>query len=390
MFTDQTLLFSVRRDLPLEKLSDWELALSLHETGWCWELMPRQTQQRLQLPPHPTTQDTGTWYTLGKSLVRPYLLCLLQCRDLHQRFGINDVPHYSAAPGKFYQAMLAGKPISPEAPPRQRQAISDLKPECSDDEEPAPLMNVEEHGTLMDEEDDIFGPQLEDDFDFLKALEDAIEEEQLLEMQRLADEERGIVEREVSDEQLFDDVEEEQDGERGADGADGEDGEHSGDGADGEDDEVGLPAQPVEPVAGADDAEAPRAFLQPRGRLREIPWGCFTIARKRVSGQERAFECRCPFHRKNGTTNCKKTISYSQGNAEHALAAARWWCNQSLKTTTQFDHLKMFEDLMEVPFLPYDLLLEGQIVQAPVGHVKTDVEIATEIRAQSQGRGRGR
>ena len=86
---------------------------------------------------------------------------MLQSHDLHERFGINDVPHYSVAPAKFYQAILAGKPMKTEAPPRQRRAISDLKAECPSDEEPAPVVDDKEHRPLMDEEDDLLGPQLE-------------------------------------------------------------------------------------------------------------------------------------------------------------------------------------------------------------------------------------
>ena len=79
--------------------------------------------------------------------------------------------------------------MKPEAPPCQRRAISDLKAECPSDEEPAPVVDDEEHRPLMDEETDLLGPQLEDDLDFLQAIEDAIQEEELLEMQRLADQE---------------------------------------------------------------------------------------------------------------------------------------------------------------------------------------------------------
>ena len=68
-------------------------------------------------------------------------------------------------------------------------------------------------------------------------------------------------------------------------------------------------------------------------------------------------------------------MAYSPETEEHALAAARWWLNQSRIVSTQQEHLNLFWQLQEVPFYPYDLLLQGQITEGPAGPVKTDVEV---------------
>ena len=359
MYTERNPIFKVRDGLPPDDLSTWELAKLLVDNGWTWRLMPRDLKAREALPPQAATDGPGIWYTLGETLIRPYLLCLHKSHDLHAEFAIEDIPHYFRdAPVKRYQAILAGKPLPPAESKRKRQrAIVDLQPEFQSDEEPLALQD--EAAEEPDDDNGVYGLLAdEEDVDIIKMLEDAIEEEELL-RQMIEQQEVQEPEPENDDVDLV---------EEGA-----------------EDDESEQDAEEPEP-----DAPAPAEGITSFGRLRQIPWGAFVIARKRVDGQEKSLECRCLYHKKNQTTGCKKTISYTADNEGHALAVARWWCNQARDVHTQNDHLKLFEDIMEIPYYPYDVLLQGQIATLE-GEVKTDVQIQKEEReAQKRARGRGR
>ena len=111
-----------------------------------------------------------------------------------------------------------------------------------------------------------------------------------------------------------------------------------------------------------------------------------------MDGQEKSLERRCLYHKnKSRPLAATQTISYSAGNEGHALALARWWCNQARDVHTQKDHFGRFKDIMETPDYPYNVLLQGQIATLPEGEVKSDVQIKKEEReAQKQARGRGR
>ena len=266
MYTKRNPIFKVRDGLPPDDLSTWELAKLLVDNGWTWRLMPRDLKAREALPPQAATDGPGIWYTLGETLIRPYLLCLHKSHDLHAEFAIEDIPHYFRdAPVKRYQAILAGKPLPPAESKRKRQrAIVDLQPEFQSDEEPLALQDEAaeepdddngEYGLLADEED----------VDIIKMLEDAIEEEELL-RQMIEQQEVQEPEPENDDVDLV---------EEGA-----------------EDDESEQDAEEPEP-----DAPAPAEGITSFGRLRKIPWGAFVIARKRVDGQEKSLECRCLYHK---------------------------------------------------------------------------------------------
>ena len=204
--------------------------------------MPRDFKAREALPPQAATDGPGIWYTLGETLIRPYLLCLHKSHDLHAEFAIEDIPHYFRdAPVKRYQAILAGKPLPPAESKRKRQRaiVVDLQPEFQSDEEPLALQDEAaeepdddngEYGLLADEED----------VDIIKILEDAIEEEELL-RQMIEQQEVQEPEPESDDVDLV---------EEGA-----------------EDDESEQDAEEPEP-----DAPAPAEGITSFGRLRKIPW----------------------------------------------------------------------------------------------------------------------
>ena len=155
---------------------------------------------------------------------------------------------------------------------------------------------------------------------------------------------------------------------------------------------------------GADDPAAgdpPPPPPQPGDRrkrigLDQLPWGCFVIARKSAN----IFEARCPFHKKNEKTDCKKTLSFdpSKGQTEaEAQNALHWGCNQAKSYEYQRDHLMPGKRLEHFPQLPYSVLLQDQITQKPdpkdvVSDVQLDslrCERARGGRGGSSSRGRG-
>ena len=93
MYTNKFPLFKVRDGVPLENLSAWELAKLLVDNGWTWHLMPRELKNREALLAHVAIDGPGLWYTLGQTLIKPYLLCLHKSHDLHDQFAIAEVPH---------------------------------------------------------------------------------------------------------------------------------------------------------------------------------------------------------------------------------------------------------------------------------------------------------
>ena len=171
LYTKKSPLFKVRVDMTLGNLMAWEFAKLLVDKGWTWHLMPREIKGREALPPHVATNGPGCWYTLGSTLINSYLLCLHQSRDLHNQFAIAEVPHDSKdAPVKRYQAILAGKPLPPAEPKRERELMLALQPELASDGEALDLQDEVQQGS--DDDNNEYGPLAEEvDIDLINAVE---------------------------------------------------------------------------------------------------------------------------------------------------------------------------------------------------------------------------
>ena len=121
-------------------------------------------------------------------------------------------------------------------------------------------------------------------------------------------------------------------------------------------------------------------------------WGAFDIARKVQQSGKTLWECRCPFHKKSKDTMCKRTIEFTENTKDHALIAARWWCNQALFHTRQKTHRKCFDQILGVPYNPLDVLIAERINEKPVQAPLTDAELDMRERRgrrRDQGRSRG-
>ena len=105
-------LFRPRETLALGDMTAFELGMLLKESGWTWALMPRLKAQRVLLN-HPTDQQTGVWYTTGKTIVPAYAECLLSSQRLLEKYGIMNIPHYAKRPVSDYRDLLQGKALKP-------------------------------------------------------------------------------------------------------------------------------------------------------------------------------------------------------------------------------------------------------------------------------------
>ena len=79
-------------------------------------------------------------------------------------------------------------------------------------------------------------------------------------------------------------------------------------------------------------------------------WGAFSFSLKQPKGTASsssrfgAYECTCPFHRKNDVTGCKKLFSLAGADSkskQEALARARFWATQARNFNRQRDHMFM-------------------------------------------------
>ena len=322
-------LFAVRADVPIEDLSALELALTLQERGWIWEHFPRKIEDRKQLR-HAIADGAGRWYGLGITLIRPYLLALLQSEMLYHKFGTESIPHYTRRPAQDYARILEGKAITDQdAQPERQQQLAD---EYAEGERLAVA-----DGQVGDEEDD--RDVADDGGDDVETLEDAMGK--ALEIYWAEEAEKQVADPE-------------------------DEGNH-----DVFDDEV---APEVPPDDGQQlvviDAVQRRASGS-RRRLVVTQWGCGSYARL-PSG---SYECRCKHHKKTlATPSCKNTFGFEEGSEDLAINACRHWLNQAASHDLQSTHLACMTSVFDVPLFAEEILIRNRIDVAPTD-VQTDDEV---------------
>ena len=345
LYTRSHGVFDVR-ELPLPQLTPFEMVRRLQAEGWEWKLFPKALKDRGSLQ-HDTSLAIGCYYTVGKTLLGPYLQCLLSSGDLLAKFGIQHIPHYGGrAPVKRFEALLKGQEfVLDDQPPARRPA---LRNEFEDDE--APL-----------------------------ALEDAPEEELTIEQvleQQIEEEERRLQREGNPDQPDDEDIVEPGSGDEGA-------------GEPGSDAEDLLESDAMADVAVASDVAEPRG----RQRLEVESWGAIKIARTKNKKGETAFEARCPFHALSKKTGCKKTFTYTAESEEIVSASLRHWGNTARNYDRQRHHMGSMRTCFDVPLQSYDILLAAQIPEADKpapGTIKTDKELDQEELQRQRARGRGR
>ncbi|CAE7037690.1 unnamed protein product [Symbiodinium sp. CCMP2456] len=99
-------LVTVRQGLPLTDSSSYELMKQLELDGWAWSVLPQGPELRRQLCYR--AGDTKTWYCPAGALPHKlYLVALLECA----RLELEMVPHWAAAPARYYSRLLDGKSV---------------------------------------------------------------------------------------------------------------------------------------------------------------------------------------------------------------------------------------------------------------------------------------
>ena len=331
-------LFAVRTDVPISDLSALELALTLQERGWIWEQFPRKIEDRKPLR-HVIADGPGRWYGLGITLIRPYLLALLQSEMLHHKFGTESIPHYTRRPAQDYARILDGKAITDQdAQPERQQQLAIEYAEAEGER-----LAVAD-GQVGDEEDD--RDVADDGGEHDESLEDALGKALELYWAEEAEEQLADPEDEGNDDVL--------------------------------DDEVAPEAPPDDGQQLVEIDAVQRRASRTRQRLVVTQWGCGSYA-KVPSG---SYECRCKHHKKSlSTPSCKKTFGFAEGSEELAINACRYWLNQAASHDLQSTHLTCMRTVFDVPLFAEEILIRNRIDVAPTD-VKPDDEILA-ARAQA-------
>jgi hypothetical protein len=114
------------------------------------------------------------------------------------------------------------------------------------------------------------------------------------------------------------------------------------------------------------------------GVLRNGSWGCFRMTAKQpggFGGRFGGYQARCPFHRKNDKTDCKRFLMLrDDSRAERLLTLRRliWWCSIAPFCDRQRDHLVQALPYESVP--SYDHLRATIITEKPT-RAQTDQEL---------------
>ena len=136
--------------------------------------------------------------------------------------------------------------------------------------------------------------------------------------------------------------------------------------------EAHLPGAPEEPDADGDD-------VLPAGS-----WGCCRITPKTsASGDQIGWQARCPFHRLNKKSECKKVFRIEGIGPEAKWQCAqriKWWLARHADFKFQRTHMQYDAPFEDCP-VP-DFLDAVKPEEAPVkGTIKTDVELDAEEAA---------
>eukprot|EP00972_Heterocapsa_arctica_P016728 2467428-Heterocapsa_arctica.AAC.1 len=149
-----------------------------------------------------------------------------------------------------------------------------------------------------------------------------------------------------------------------------------------------LPLAPPElaPPEVPDNAdENPLQKMLPMGR-----YGIFTISPKqpgRQAGPHGGYQVRCPFHRLNAKSECKKYLRIAGPGIEDKRITIRrlmWWCTMAKDFDRQRLHLNQPLPPEQCPSFPY--LRAKNVSDKPLpGSVRTDVELDRDSAVQHPG-----
>ena len=350
---------NVRYHIAVEDLTAYELIMKLTADGWSWKELPKLRSQRVLLTYQPG--DDCVWYS-GAVPSTLYLRCLLMAEKLHAK-GLTPIPHWAQNPAASWGQLLRGLAFRPRA------AAGALKPDVDDDGFAATAAHGADTHELAPDPGDTA-------FDLEASLEEIVEAEAAA-----ASESEGW--EKVPESPI-----------------------NVGGGSNHDDDEAPLtslmrrhcPNDDVAPAAPDPDSE-PEPLLRHPWRPGEIMlWGCFRISHL-VATKNRphgAFEARCPWHRKNNRSGCKKYARLYNNDPEHVasvLLALKWWCVQANTVSRQSHHVGIPVDVATCPV--EHIVDAGFISEPPVEPPPADDDVdgimpPAAARPTGHGRGGGR
>lgn len=97
-------------------------------------------------------------------------------------------------------------------------------------------------------------------------------------------------------------------------------------------------AQPGDVAAASNPGPAPSPG-QPV--VNNYSWGAFRFTFKKI-GKQMAVQATCPFHARNNSTGCKKSLNitpFTQARVDEQVLLLKHWCNQAKQFSLQRDHL---------------------------------------------------
>ena len=96
-----------RRDIAIQDMTQFELAMALEEKGFEWRVLPKKPDQRKLLV---FTKDSErVWYSAGPRIACEYLMCLLRAEELFTK-GIDAIPHTGSQ--VMYSKLLRGEKVA--------------------------------------------------------------------------------------------------------------------------------------------------------------------------------------------------------------------------------------------------------------------------------------
>ena len=132
-------------------------------------------------------------------------------------------------------------------------------------------------------------------------------------------------------------------------------------------------------------------------------WGAFTITPRSaatrpgaVGGTFGGWQIRCPFHRKNDRTECKRWFGLEGVSEEDKQIATRrmlFWAVRAVGHDRQWEHMQ--DDVDEPPEMNVVMALKDAVDDRPPVRPSTDIELDAALAGGkgdegALGRGRGR
>jgi len=331
-----------------------ELILALEQNGWSWKKMPSKKNAREALCHEPGKELV--WYSQSHSVSKAYLQCLLLSDDLFEK-GLARIPHWVEKPGEIYPALLKGEGPQPGRAVPMPALEPDIPVEALQDVAVAEPGQAVAHLSLQ--EGDHAG---HDPTDSIDGLLDLLDEDMPRSNQSDdADRSEGYsasppIDSPVVDAQSL----------------------HSP-----MDDAVDEAAAALDAAPVEDEGSQPRLG-------KPANFGVFRLTVKQPSEKAgRKFggvEARCPFHKKNNRTDCKKYLQLRSADPEEfskCVRALKMWCNSASRYNRQRLHLQHHVSIDAAP--AEEVVAAGCIVVGPAGAVQGDDVLDAEAGAVADG-----